>query len=363
MLTCILSRQIKHQNSLYKQIDTFITRQYHHRQWLCHRKKDALLQNKHIHYTGVYYASSIGGGSNPTQEEVGSNFLSELHAAGLGCWWTPAGWIQNTLETLHSGLDLPWWLSIVSVTVVFRLCMFPVWLNSQYVAARVQNNLPKIQKIQYDLQQAQLSKNSLKVAELQMTLMNEMRTFSTMLPMLPQMLVFSGMFIGLRGMTNLPIESLQTGGILHVTDLTSSDPYFILPVITASTLFLAVYSNAEGGPSKETLPPAVRKILLYGAPTAVILFTMNFPSALGIYWVTSNLYSLLQMPFFKIPTVRAAFKIPQPINHPPNPYPMKSMMELVKANAQNNQPSQSPAAKTQQKEILQDIKRQRKRKF
>lgn len=52
--------------------------------------------------------------------------------------------------------------------------------------------------------------------------------------------VFVSVFMGLRGMTNVPIDSLRTGGMLWFTDLTISDQYFLLPIITSATLYLTV---------------------------------------------------------------------------------------------------------------------------
>jgi len=37
-------------------------------------------------------------------------------------------------------------------------------------------------------------------------------------------------------MANLPVESMKTGGIAWFTDLTVSDPYFALPVLTMALL-------------------------------------------------------------------------------------------------------------------------------
>jgi len=39
-------------------------------------------------------------------------------------------------------------------------------------------------------------------------------------------------------MADLPVESMTTGGLLWFTDLTITDPYYALPLLTAAT-FLA----------------------------------------------------------------------------------------------------------------------------
>ena len=49
---------------------------------------------------------------------------------------------------------------------------------------------------------------------------------------------FVAIMVGLREMANLPVASLQSGGMLWFTDLTMYDPYYILPVTTMLLLLL-----------------------------------------------------------------------------------------------------------------------------
>lgn len=47
-----------------------------------------------------------------------------LHSLGLG-GWMPSGLVQTGLELLHTGLDVPWWTSIViGLLIVFLFCLF-----------------------------------------------------------------------------------------------------------------------------------------------------------------------------------------------------------------------------------------------
>lgn len=41
-------------------------------------------------------------------------------------------------------------------------------------------------------------------------------------------------------MTNLPVESMKTGGMAWWSDLTVSDPYFALPVMTCAMLYAII---------------------------------------------------------------------------------------------------------------------------
>lgn len=52
--------------------------------------------------------------------------------------------------------------------------------------------------------------------------------------------VFLSFFIGLRKMADLPVPSLQTGGLLWFPDLTVADPFYILPLAVTGTMFLTL---------------------------------------------------------------------------------------------------------------------------
>jgi len=47
-------------------------------------------------------------------------------------------------------------------------------------------------------------------------------------------------FVGIRQMTNLPVDSMKTGGMAWFTDLTVSDPYFALPLMTVGMLYAII---------------------------------------------------------------------------------------------------------------------------
>ena len=48
------------------------------------------------------------------------------------------------------------------------------------------------------------------------------------------------MFVGIRQMANLPVESMKTGGTAWFIDLTIPDPYFVLPFATVALLYATI---------------------------------------------------------------------------------------------------------------------------
>jgi YidC/Oxa1 family membrane protein insertase len=67
-----------------------------------------------------------------------------------------------------------------------------------------------------------------------------------LVPPLAQAPVFISMFLSLRGLSNLPIESFRTGGMYWFEDLTVPDQYFLLPILTSATLLLTIEVGVRG---------------------------------------------------------------------------------------------------------------------
>ena len=47
--------------------------------------------------------------------------------------------------------------------------------------------------------------------------------------------------MGIRAMCKLPVESMETGGVLWFTDLTSLDPFYVLPCIATGSILAMLY--------------------------------------------------------------------------------------------------------------------------
>jgi YidC/Oxa1 family membrane protein insertase len=105
-------------------------------------------------------------------------------------------------------------------------------------------------------------------------------------PVLVQVPVFITMYQVVRSHEEA-VPSFASGGLLWFVDLTKADPYFILPVLSASILL------AAGEVSARNLDPQQRRMMkfLMVALTAVMA---RFPAGLFVYWVTSNAVTLIQ---------------------------------------------------------------------
>lgn len=217
---------------------------------------------------------------------------------GLG-GWSPVGALQTALEFLHVDCGLPWWGTIIASTIAMRLLLTPVVIISQRNAAKMNNAMPDIQKIQLKMTEARQRGNAAETAMLSQELMqamtkNNISPLKNMLVPLCQAPIFMSFFFGIRRMVNAPVESMQTGGLAWFTDLTVTDPYYILPLATCVTLLVTIEVGADF--ARLNSPNAyLMKYVMRAIPVITLPFIINFPAATVLYWTTSNAVSLIQV--------------------------------------------------------------------
>ncbi|KAB0389382.1 hypothetical protein E2I00_007082, partial [Balaenoptera physalus] len=220
---------------------------------------------------------------------------------GLGSY-TPVGLIQNLLEFMHVNLGLPWWGAIAACTVLARCLVFPLIVKGQREAANIHNHLPEIQKFSARIREAKLTGNHTEFyrASSEMTFYqkkHDIKLFRPLILPLTQAPIFISFFIALREMANLPVPSLQTGGLWWFQDLTLSDPTYILPLVVTATMWGVLELGAETGMQSSDLQWMRNFIRLM--PLAVLPITIHFPSVACL----------------RIPAVRTVLKIPQRVVH------------------------------------------------
>uniref|UniRef100_A0A8C6UIV9 OXA1L mitochondrial inner membrane protein n=1 Tax=Neogobius melanostomus TaxID=47308 RepID=A0A8C6UIV9_9GOBI len=267
---------------------------------------------------------------------------STLAELGLGAN-TPVGLVQNLLEFMHLDLGLPWWGAIVVGTVLARCVVFPVIVKGQREAAKMNNVMPEITKLTNIMNEAKQSGNKFSFAKAYSDLtlfqkkhdVNLLRGF--LIPMV-QAPIFMSFFIALRKMAYLPVPSMQTGGALWFPDLTIADPFYILPIVVTGTMFFILELAVESGIDNPNLK--AMKTVFRVMPLIILPMTINFPTAVFTYWLTSNCFSLGQMALLKHPLVREKLRIPQRIQHPPSGLPENGFIESLKKGWKNAQLAQ-----------------------
>ncbi|XP_073975646.1 OXA1L mitochondrial inner membrane protein isoform X22 [Rhodnius prolixus] len=249
-----------------------------------------------------------------------------LESVGLG-GWGPIGLVQQSLDFLHVTCDIPWWGSIVVGTIVVRILMFPLVIISQRNAAKMHNILPGLQVIQVKMSDARERGDRIEAARNAQEMMLFMKEkginpLKNMLVPLAQAPLFISFFLGLRGMANLPVESMKAGGFAWFVDLTVPDQFYLLPIITSATLALTIELGTDTARLNSS-NMGLMKYFLRAMPIIIFPFTVGFPSGILVYWASTNFISLIQVSILKIPVIRDFFKIDKLINHDKTKLPIK----------------------------------------
>lgn len=90
--------------------------------------------------------------------------------------------------------------------------------------------------------------------------------------------VFISFFFALKGMANLPVDSMRHGGMYWFTDLTVPDPYYILPIITAGSLSLILQLGVDG-PKLANM--GILRYIIQAIPIIILPFTVSFPGVIS----------------------------------------------------------------------------------
>lgn len=216
------------------------------------------------------------------------------------------GWLETILKWIMEVINKVvhnWGVSIIIMTILIKLAMFPVTKKQSMSTLKMQEIQPKVQAVQnkYKDNPQRMQQEMAKVY--QEVGYNPM---SGCLPMLVQFLILWSMYnlfnnyFEFRGSSFIPhwIEDLSSGDSLYVFKF--NIPFFgnhlrILPFIyLASQLFFGKITNMGGTAGATGSSQAQMKMMMYGMPILFFVLFYNAPSGLLLYWTVSNIFQMVQ---------------------------------------------------------------------
>uniref|UniRef100_H2ZX33 OXA1L mitochondrial inner membrane protein n=1 Tax=Latimeria chalumnae TaxID=7897 RepID=H2ZX33_LATCH len=287
-------------------------------------------------------APAVGDAVAPTVlDVVGASGEASLVELGLG-GYTPVGIVQNILECIHMDLGLPWWGAIVVGTVLARCLVFPVIVKGQREAAKLNNHLPQITKLTNSMNEAKTSGNKFEFSKAYSELMmyqkkhdvNPIRGF--LVPLVQVRLWFFFFWVTLL---SVPHTLPSSFWFPPHPGQTSASCFSILAYIALCMIMLLLKLGAESGVDNPNL--RAMKTVFRVMPFIILPLTINFPTAIFTYWLTSNLFSLAQVGFLRLPIVRKKLSIPERIRHDPSTLPQQEgFVKSIKSGWKNAQVAQ-----------------------
>lgn len=188
---------------------------------------------------------------------------------------TPLFWL---LVHIHKFVN-NWGWAIVLLTLSVKIVLYPLTRASYKSMARMKALAPKIEKLK---ERYGDDKAKLQQAMMAMYREEKVNPVGGCLPMLLQIPVFIGLYWALLGSVEL-----RQASFLWINDLSRPDPYYILPLILAATMFLQTFLNP---PAADPVQQKMMRIM----PLAFSVMFFFFPAGLVVYWLVNNVLSMSQ---------------------------------------------------------------------
>jgi YidC/Oxa1 family membrane protein insertase len=216
----------------------------------------------------------------PQEEKVLEALAPGLELVKDYGWLTilakPLYWLLNKLHSFIQN----WGWSIVALVLLLKIAFY--WLNAKAYSsmAKMKAINPKITEMRARLKD--------KPQEMQQAMMKiyreeKVNPMGGCFPIMIQIPVFIALYWVLLS----SIEMRNAPWMLWITDLSSPDPYFILPVVMTMTTLLQTALNPAP-------PDPMQAKLMWFMPLIFSVMFFFFPAGLVMYWITNNILSITQ---------------------------------------------------------------------
>ena len=191
----------------------------------------------------------------------------------------PLYWL---LSKLH-GLIGNWGWSIVALVVLLKAIFYPLNAKAYGSMAKMKGISPKITAMRERLKD--------KPQEMQQEMMRiykeeKVNPMGGCFPIVIQIPVFMGLYWVLLS----SVEMRNAPWALWIHDLSTPDPWFILPLVMTATSMFQVWLNP-------TPPDPMQAKLMWIMPLVFSVMFFFFPAGLVMYWITNNVLSIAQQWF------------------------------------------------------------------
>jgi YidC/Oxa1 family membrane protein insertase len=188
----------------------------------------------------------------------------------------PLFWL---LEKIHSYVG-NWGWSIVLLTLLIKAVFFPLSAASYKSMARMKAITPRMQQLR---ERFKSDPQKMNAALMELYKTEKVNPFGGCLPVVVQIPVFISLYWVL--LSSVEMRGAPWIGWIH--DLSQQDPFFILPVLMAVSMFLQTKLNP-------TPPDPVQAKMMMFMPIAFSVMFFFFPAGLVLYYVVNNVLSIAQ---------------------------------------------------------------------
>lgn len=188
----------------------------------------------------------------------------------------PLFWLLDQIHSLVNN----WGWSIIFLTLIIKLVFYKLSEASYKSMANMRRVQPRMQALKERCgdDRAQMNK-----ALMDLYKKEKINPLGGCFPILIQIPVF----IALYWVLLESVEMRQAPFMLWIQDMSTADPYFVLPVLMGVTMVIQQKLNPT------PLDPIQAKLMMI-LPLVFTVFFAFFPAGLVLYWVVNNILSIAQ---------------------------------------------------------------------
>ena len=225
---------------------------------------------------------------------------------------------EAVLKFFHNSVGVPWGWSIVLLTVCVRAVLIPLTVRQLRSMARLQQLQPELKAIQTKYKE---DKQRQQQEMMKFYKENNVNPLGSCLPLAAQLPVFISLYYMLRQSLRKDIcPDIQTAfqhayqikhhvsaavaagqttacgphggaGFLFIPDLTNNATGVVLVVLIV--LYVGTQLGSSLMMSSATMDRTQRQIMLL-MPLFFVVFIINFPAGVLVYWITTNFWTIGQ---------------------------------------------------------------------
>lgn len=228
--------------------------------------------------------------AGPQTQSTLEQLAKPVAEGGIGAQGLPLvvdyGWLTIVaapifwcLEALHK-LVGNWGWSIVLLTIAIKAIFFPLSAASYKSMAKMRAITPRLQALR---ERCGDDRQKLNMEMMNLYKTEKINPLGGCLPIVVQIPVFIALYWALLG----AVEMRDAPWILWIKDLSSQDPFYVLPVIMVVTMLIQTKLNP-------TPPDPIQAKVTMIMPFIFGGMFFFFPSGLVLYWVVNNVLSISQ---------------------------------------------------------------------
>lgn len=225
--------------------------------------------------SAIFY---VGPKDQDVLEKIAENLDLTIDYGFLWMISQPLFWLLITIQSFVTN----WGVAIIIITLIVKGGMYPL-TKAQYTSmARMRDLQPKMAQLK-----ERFGDDRQKMSQGMMELYRKEKVNPAggCLPLIIQMPIFLALYwVFLES-----VELRHAPFALWIQDLSAQDPFYILPVLMGVSMFIMQKMQPM-----TVQDPMQQKVMQY-MPVMFTVFFFWFPSGLVLYWLVSNIISIVQM--------------------------------------------------------------------